>query len=58
MCPSGQATIRTGCTPDLEGGSAWEEDRWGADATFVSLGEQLRQQPKPMGRSLKNLPAF
>jgi hypothetical protein len=28
MCPSGQATIRTGCTPDQEGGSPWEEDRW------------------------------
>jgi hypothetical protein len=29
MCPSGQATIRTGCTPDQESGAAWGEDRWG-----------------------------
>jgi hypothetical protein len=28
MCPSGQATIWTGCPPDQESGSALEEDRW------------------------------
>jgi hypothetical protein len=46
MCPSGQATIRTGCTPDQESGSRLEEDRWGEEAVFEKLMAALRQRDR------------
>jgi hypothetical protein len=52
MCPSGQASIRTGCTPDQESGSPWEEDRWEKTLLLEGLKQRFVSEPSCRGSDL------